>query len=231
MNFAKSAGLNPLRSEEARYSVRHLNVEDISEIARLENLCWMPRLRADESTLSARFQARHISLGAFVEGQLVGVTSFLYTQFDPNLPEMLPSSFHLFSSLPMHPQPNSAFVYNLNMHPRHRGEILTRKLIFTGIDQLLKDNIKYLVGASRCPSYNGNTDSSAEKIVQSTRFRQIIDASMLSGSIPSNKMLSIDPVVRFYRRTLHCDFMKIVPNFLPGDLPSGGFGIYFCKSL
>ena len=211
--------------------VKTLCVDDIPAILELENACWLPEIRASEETLRSRFSMGHISIGVFVGGHLVGLTSFSYTRFNPDDPDGLPASFREFSSRPRHNDHNAAFVYNLNIHPDYRGELLTRKLIWTGIEQLREDNCIYMLGAGRCPSYNGSLGADIETIQPSREFRKSIDNAIRSGTLPATRELIADPVLRFYRRTLGCKFLKVAPDFLPGDLPSGNFGVIFYKTL
>jgi len=211
--------------------VKTLCVEDIPAILELENACWLPGIRASEGILRARFGMGHISIGIFVAGKLVGLTSFSYTRFNPDEPGGLPATFGEFSSRPQHGDYNTAHAYNLNIHPDYRGETLTRQLIWAGIDQLREDNCSYLLGAGRCPSYNGSVGSDIETIQPSRAFRKTIDDAMKSGILPATRELIVDPILRFYRRTLGCKFLKVAPDFLPGDTPSGNFGVIFYKTL
>lgn len=211
--------------------VKTLCVDDIPAILELENACWLPEIRASEEILRTRFAMGHISMGVFVDNYLVGLTSFSYTRFNPDKPNGLPETFKEFSSHPRHSDHNAAYVYNLNIHPDYRGESLTRKLIWAGIEQLREDNCVYMLGAGRCPSYNGSLGEGIETIQPSRVFRETIDHSIQSGILPATKELIIDPVLRFYRRTLGCKFLRVAPNFLPGDTPSGNVGVIFYKTL
>jgi len=215
---------------DTRY-VRILCAADIPVILELENACWLPEIRASGETLRTRFGLGHISMGIFTDNQLVGLTSFSYTRFNPDDPAGLPRTFGEFSSRPRHSNHNTAYVYNLNIHPDYRGESLTRKLIWAGIEQLREDNCVHLLGAGRCPSYNGNPGAGIESVQASRTFRKTIDNSVVSGILPSTKELIVDPVLRFYRRTLGCKFLRVAPEFLPGDTPSGNFGVIFYKAL
>jgi len=211
--------------------VKTLCIDDIPAILELENACWLPEIRASEETLRTRFAMGHISMGVFVDNYLVGLTSFSYTRFNPDEPSGLPETFKELSSRPRHCDHNAAYVYNLNIHPDYRGESLTRKLIWAGIEQLREDNCVYMLGAGRCPSYDGSLGADIETIQPSQAFRKAIDNSMRSGILPATKELIVDPVLRFYRRTLGCKFLRVVPDFLPGDTPSGNFGVIFYKTL
>jgi len=213
------------------HRVKTMGVEDIAEILELENLCWLPEIRANEATLRTRFEMGHISIGMLVNEKLIGMTSFSYTHFSPDDSNGFPNTFREFSSRPQLDDHNTAFVYNLNIHPDYRGDTLTRELIWAGIDRLREDNCVYMLGASRCPSYNGSQGPDIETIQASPEFRKTIGNAIQTGRLPATRQLIVDPVLRFYRRTLDCKFLRVVPDFLPGDKPSGNFGVIFYKTL
>jgi hypothetical protein len=173
----------------------------------------------------------HISLGMRINDALVGIVSFSYTCFSPDEPAGLPGSFSEFSSRPMENDHNTAFAYNLNIHPRARGGTLTRDLLGAGLSRMREDDCRYLLGVGRCPSYNGSSGGEVENIQPSPVLRQAIDEFMRGGRQPAPKQLLADPVLKFYWHSLGCEFLRVVPNFLPGDTPSGGFGVIFYKTL
>ncbi len=211
--------------------VEILCAKNIPAILELEDACWLPEIRASEETLRKRFELGHISMGIFVGNKLVGLTSFSYTRFSPDNLDGLPGTFSEFSSRPRCNDYNTAYVYNLNIHPDYRGKTLTRKLVWATVDRFRKDNCSYLLGAGRCPSYNGSQGAGTEAIEPSHAFRRTIDSAMQSGKLPATGELIVDPVLRFYRRTLGCKFLRVTAEFLPGDTPSGNFGVIFYKAL
>jgi hypothetical protein len=208
-----------------------LGPSDIPVILTLENACWLPGIRATAEILETRFGMGHISLGMRINDTLVGIVSFSYTRFSPDEPAGLPASFHEFSSRPMANDHNTAFAYNLNIHPRARGGTLTRDLLWAGLNRMREDGCQYLLGVGRCPSYNGSTGGEVENIQPSPALRHAIDEFMRSGRQPTPEQLLADPVLKFYWYSLGCDFLRVVPNFLPCDTPSGGFGVIFYKTL
>ena len=94
-----------------------------------------------------------------------------------------------------------------------------------------KDDCHYLLGVGRCPSYNGSSKGEVENIQPSPLLRNAIDEFMRSGRPPAPARLLADPVLKFYRHFPGCEFLRVVPDFLPGDIPSGGFGVIFYKTL
>jgi hypothetical protein len=208
-----------------------MGVEDIPAILELENACWLPELRASEKTLRTRFGMGHISLGMFVNAQLVGSFSFSYSRFSPNIPDELPDTFKGFSGRPRDNNYNTAFAYNFNIHPRARGGTLTRELLWAGLNRMREDGCQYLLAAVRCPSYNGSLGADVEAIQPSPGFKKTVATSIQTGKLSATRDLIVDPLLRFYQRTLDCVFLKVVPDFLPDDAPSGGFGVIFYKEL
>ena len=211
--------------------VTTMSAEDIPEILELENACWLPEIRANEETLRERFEMGHVSLGIFDNEKLVGMFTFSYSRFSLNFPDELPATFKEFSSRPMGNNYNTAFAYNFSIHPRARGGTLTRELLWAGLNRMREDDCQYLLAAVRCPSYNGSLGADVEAIQPSPGFKKTIDTSIQTGKLPATRDLIVDPLLRFYQRTLDCVFLKVIPDFLPDDAPSGGFGIIFYKAL
>lgn len=211
--------------------IKTMSVEDIPAILELENVCWLPELRANEAILRKRFEMGHISLGILVNEKLVGTFTFSYSRFSPDDTDGLPVTFSGFSSRPMGNNHNTAFAYNLNIHPRTRGSTLIRELLWTGLNRMREDGCQYLLAAVRCPSYNGSLNADVEAIQPSPEFKKTIDTSIQTGELSATRDLIVDPLLRFYQRTLDCVFLKVIPDFLPNDVPSGGFGVIFYKIL
>ena len=211
--------------------VRTMSAEDIPEILELENACWLPEIRASEETLRKRFEMGHISLGIFDHEKLVGIFTFSYSRFSLNIPDGLPATFKEFSSRPIDNNYNTAFAYNFNIHPGARGGALTRELLWAGLNRMREDGCQCLLAAVRCPSYNGSLGTGVEVIQPSPELKKTIDTSIQTGKLSATKHLIVDPLLRFYQRTLDCVFLKVMPDFLPDDAPSGGFGVIFYKML
>ena len=231
MNSSQSAGSTDPAYADSRHRLVALGASDIPAILELENACWLPGIRANAETLEERFAMGHISLGMCINDALVGIVSFSYTHFSPDEPAGLPASFREFSSRPMANDHNTAFAYNLNIHPRARGGVLTRELLSAGLSRMREDGCYYLLGVGRCPSYNGSTGGEVESIRPSPVLSHAIDEFMRNGRQPAPGQLLADPVLKFYQHSLGCEFLRVVPDFLPGDTPSGGFGIIFYKTL
>lgn len=204
-----------------------LGTQDIPAILELEKACWLSEIRADEHILEARFALDHITLGLVIDDALLGIVSFSYTVCSPERAIGLPQTFREFSSRPMALGHNTAFAYNLNIHPRARGGNLTMELVEAGLNRMRRDGCRYLLGVGRCPSYNGSMAGEFENMPPSPEFRCAIDKSIQTGKLPALEELLADPVLRFYRRSLGCEFIRVMPDFLPGDAPSGGIGVIF----
>ena len=205
---------------------------DLNAIAELEQSAWPAYLRASSSTLEQRLHWQHIMLGAFKAEQLVGIASWRYDQFDPTVP--MPKSFDAFANRPNQDGYNAAYVYNFAITPKIRntrhGLELALQLIAEGIKILIRDHCTYLVGASRCPSYDGSEQDHAKP---SSELKIAIDtcaaskATLVDATLPWQN----DPVLSFYKHALHCSYLEALPAFMPEDTASGGYAIGFYKVL
>ncbi|MER8847010.1 hypothetical protein [Mesorhizobium australicum] len=117
------------------------------------------------------------------------------------------------------------------LRPEFRGTDMARRLLSQLIDHGRQVGVRWLVGDGRCPSYAGAQDDFPDKVRPDPAFRQIIDDWHRTGVMPSVKSITKDPLLRFYRRVLHCEFLHLAPNFLPEDLSSGGFRVIFAVDL
>lgn len=199
---------------------RCLSIDDLDDIVNLESNVWPAPLRASKDTLEKRLLWGHTMLGAFRDNHLSGIASWRYGNFDPDNASTMPLSFNEFSNQPNITPSNAAFVYNFALLPEIRNGRIGPNLIAEGTKILLKNHCKYLVGASRCPSYSSE-DSKLQLSV-----RHALDRYPLDGA-----PWLLDPVLNFYSRTLACAFMEPIANFMPEDLESGGYAIGFYKTL
>lgn len=217
-------------------SYRRLSAADIPAILALETASWPHGLRVDPATLGERLSSGHVMLGAFQHDELIGIAAWRYGMFDPNSPHPYPLDFNTFANTPNAQGFNAAYVYNFALSPSIRktrqGINIGLSLISAGINILITDGCKYLVGASRCPSYAGCNDDSI-KCKHSVKLKSAIDGLGLSGDIKTELDIpwQDDPVLSFYKHALDCKFVTILPCFMPEDTASGGYAIGFYKEL
>jgi hypothetical protein len=217
-------------------SYRRLNIADIYDVLSLETVSWPHALRASRSTIERRFTTHHTMLGALQHDVLVGIAAWRYDTFDPSLSHPYPKDFDAFSNRPSCRESNAAYVYNFALSPTIRktrqGANIGLSLITAGIDILIANGCKYLVGASRCPSYAGdNNDSMQGKSI--THLKAAID-NLASGAATSDDLdipWQEDPVLSFYKHALNCKFTAVLPGFMTEDRASGGHAIGFYKVL
>jgi hypothetical protein len=126
---------------------------------------------------------------------------------------------------------NTAFGYNLNVHPAERGGRLVRRLLQAAFAHAAAAGCTYLVGDGRCPSYNGSHDPPADDVAPNPAFRAAIDEFMRSGVFPEEHKLMLDPALRLFSRLMNCRFIAIIPDFLPADTASGGFRVMYLKVM
>lgn len=211
------------------YMIRQLSVNDIDAIMDLERSTWDPWLQASKDTIIKRLESGHIMLGYTSRSRLNGLISSSYGYFDPEDYEKFPKTFREFSNRPRLDKYNAAFGYNLAVRPGIRGSPITRNLIMAGIARALSDNCRYIVGDGRCPSYNGSNGKRTYQ--QSKEFKNAIDMFTDNLVFPKKKEFLYDPTLALYHRVLKCEFLWIMPGFIPEDTSSGGFRIIFYKDL
>lgn len=207
-----------------------LQISDVPAIALLEQACWPPGLQASAETILQRLEYGHVMMGGVLGEELVAVMCWRYANFTPDDFSSFPKTFIEFSTQPNVEPHNAAFVYNLCVHPKFRGSNVVRELFLAGLARRHTSNCQYLVADGRCPSYNG-IESATESIKPSATFRAAIDRYTNGGDFPSLKEFTADPILRFYRRTLHCEFVTVIPNFMPADIASGGYRVIYFKAL
>ena len=208
-----------------------MDANDIPAMCALERSAWSAPLQAGVSTMIARAELGHNFLGAWRKSELIALTCFVITRLDPFDAEAFPRTFGEFSTIARSSRPLSGYVYNLCVHPLHRGERVVRQLIDAGIGILRDSGCRYLVGDGRCPSYAGTQGDERDPVEFNPAFRSIIDSWRLTGIKPPDDRIALDPVLRFYKRTLGCDFVYLKPDFLPADTASGGHRVIFVKTL
>ena len=223
--------LGSVAMDEDRPHIVAMGANDIPAMGALERAAWTVPLQAAESTMAARAQLGHHFLGAWQKSELIALACFVITRLDPFDAAAFPRTFAEFSTLPRSSPPLSGYVYNLCVHPLHRGEHVVRQIIETGIGILTTSGCRYLVGDGRCPSYAGTDGDERDPVKFNPAFRSIIDNWRLTGIKPPDDQIALDPVLRFYKRALGCDFVYLMPDFLPADAASGGHRVIFVKTL
>ncbi|HSH97036.1 MAG: hypothetical protein ACAH07_01905 [Methylophilaceae bacterium] len=208
----------------------------MSEIMHLETLSWPAELCATESKILQRLAWQHVVLGARENDKLIGMAGWRYASFQPN--KNFPTNFDLFANLPNDHNHNAAFAYNFAIAPTLRksrlGSEVATGLIMEGIKILLQNKCRFLVGASRCPTYAGNNDGYKENLnIKNPDIYSAIDHCITSQLSPIDDTLpwQSDPILSFYKQALDCVFLKVLPGFMPEDIASGGHAIAFYKLL
>jgi hypothetical protein len=207
-----------------------LDERDSHAILTLEESCWPSPLRATAQLLQLRFGLGHGVFGAKVGGRLVGQISYSFSEHVPGCPLSVPRTFEEFSQRPTSAPFNTVFAYNLNVDPAMRGGPVIHRLISHALSTFRSAGCGYILGVARCPSYRGSHNR-YERIDPNPVLGAIIDHCLLTGRQPSTEELTLDPLLRFYHRSLHCRFLGLLPDFLPADSASGGIGASFVTHL
>jgi len=211
--------------------VVQLRPPDVPRIARLGAISWPAPMQVDAATIARRFDLGHVMLGIERNGALLGLVAFSYSRWSPYRHDLFPSTDAEFSSQPRCERFDTIFAYNLVVDPEMRGSAISRQLIAAGLARARKDGCRWLLGHARCPSYNGSSVPGIELVAACAAFRHAIDQSLAGGVLPPLAQLLLDPILRFYHRTLRCTLVRVMPGFLPGDTASGGFAVRMVKDL
>ena len=210
--------------------VRLLVPGEERQLAALETAAWPGPLQASQDRIMRRMELGHRVMVAENDGKFIAATCYIPTANNPFDRCSFPKTFGLFSSLPRSEPVRSVYVYNLCVHPDQRGGSVVRQVIETGIHDAATIGARFVVADGRCPSYAGSTEW-PDTVGADSQFREAIDKWHSTGVRPSDAELIRDPVLRFYKRILSCDFLYLMPNFLPEDAAAGGFRVIFVKDL
>jgi hypothetical protein len=214
-----------------RPTITLMDADDISAMWALEKAAWSPPLQADIGMMTARARLGHTFLGAWAGDELIASCCFALSRLDPFIAGEFPRTFDEFSSIARSMPPLSGYVYNFCVHPTRRGEHVVRPLIEAAIKIMRDNGCRYLVGHGRCPSYAGAAASAPDSVKFNPAFRSLIDNWRTTGVKPPDNEIILDPVLRFYKRVLSCEFVYLKPDFLPADTASGGHAVSFIKTL
>jgi GNAT superfamily N-acetyltransferase len=205
-----------------------LTEADIEKILDVEKRAFIPPLQAERNVISNRLKMNHVYLGAQHNGELVGALAFRYGRFSS---DNFPKKFHEFADNPNAENPNAIFAYSLGIVPEHRNKGYALKLIESVRDCAKTNNVCYIIGDGRCPSYEGSAEFEQEKIKQNIEFKNAIDEGIRKGILPKSQDLVKDSTLAFYHRFVKADFLFLIPDFIPEDKPAGGHRVIIGTKL
>lgn len=192
--------------EKRPYIIRHPYPEDLSALVDLEKQCWPGHLQLSASELEQRIEAspsNHLVL--VLEGQVVSV---IYTQRIETVETLKSSTFRTLSSLQVREGPVLQLL-SLNTHPDMQGLGLGDQLRkFTLQWAVLKGDVKWVAGVTRCKSYVNHSHLSMREYVEKRNERAEV----------------FDPILRFHVGG-GASIVSLVPNYRPEDSDNQGFGI------
>jgi len=210
------------------FAIQQLDSSMLGAVASFEQQAWPAHMAASHQSLKSRFELRHTMLGAWHNSQLIGLASWRLGWLDKDNQSLFPKNFTEFSGAPNSAPFNAAFVYNLGIHPDFRGKTSTTQLVHAVLNHAQQQGCQYVIGDGRCPSYRG---SPTEGIPQRLNFKNALDNIILDDKTAELEDYLIDPILNFYYRLLKCEFLWVIPDFIPEDISSGGHRVIFCKTL
>jgi len=209
-----------------QFEIRQLSIDDCASIVELERVCWPLELQASQNIIYTRFSLGHNFAGILYENRLIGLGAYVYTDQDPYDKDAFPDTFNEFASIQMRKPNVSMYVYNLSMHPDWRGTNAVLDLLEYMKQEGRCNDCKYAVGDGRCQAYNGSQEAH-DNVKVNPKFKKAIDDWYMTGNKPTDEILLLDPLLKFHRRNLDCEFLYLKKDFLPGDVASGGFRVIF----
>lgn len=202
-----------------------LSPANLDEIVSLEQRSFAPALQADGETILERFRLGHFMIGARDRGRLVGMIAFSYAHFSPHDFEGFPQTFRKFSTQSPCPNYNACFIYNLEVDSHRRGLGFARPLVCAALDRAKEDGCVFSVADGRASTYGETNPCSQERGKQNVGFRSAIDRYLDGGRFPTNDEFMLDPTLALYHRLTGCEFLWIIPEFVPEDRAAGGLRV------
>jgi len=212
-------------------SVIQLSIENITQIMDVEKRAFIPTIQITEKNIRICLEMNHIFLGAFIGEKLIGTIALRYANFSPNDYENFPKTLKMYAEVPHDENPNTAFVHSLGIVPEHRNGYAAKYLIEGAIKKAKEDGMSYIVGDSRCPSFNGSSEFQQERVLKNQEIHDAITAHLEGKApLPDELMLSKDPVLGFYIKN-GAKTLWIIPGFFPEDEPCGQFVVIQYKEI
>ena len=191
----------------------------------LERRAFDTYLQANVETYKQRLSQGHVMLGAAQNNRLVGIVSFSYGRFSRSDFASFPKTFREFSMQSPCKNHNTMFLYNLGIEPTCRGT-LSFLLLHSAFERAMADGCTNVVSEGMIPSYAGNTLFPRNPTVKSA-----IDRFASTGEFPSDDEFLLDPMLSFYRRLSGCEFIWLMPDFVPEDKASNGWRVILHSKL
>jgi GNAT superfamily N-acetyltransferase len=203
----------------------------MERIVALERRAFAPALQADRDMVRRRFALGHIMYAVQDGEDLHGLISYSYARFSPEDREGFPRTFRDFSTLPVPRDFNAAFIYNLEVDPAARGGRAAPVLVRTVLDRAKRDGCTWAVADGRPSSYRGSMPCAQERVQHDPEFARAIDGHLRGGPFPSRAQLLRDPTLALYHRLTGCEFLWVLPDFVPEDGAAGGMRVILYGNL
>lgn len=210
--------------EDEKVMTRILTLDDLNDIMKVENETWIPPMRATREKIEDRINNGHRYFGYIINDALAGMVAWSYQNIRSL--EEFPKDFSSFSSGKSTLEgSNSAFIYNVGVAKNFQGKGVGTKMVKAALDYIKRDGVNEVYLDGRCPSYNGSTQFSEEKVAQSAEFKKSIDICVKENRVPIVNEVCHDPTLRFYNNLNFQPVLLTSSGFITADQASGGYRV------
>lgn len=206
--------------------IKILTSSDINQILDVEKKAFIPPIQATEEKIINRIEKGHMYLGNEINGRLIGTLAFRYAHFVAEFDKFIEKypNFDKYAEEPNDPGANAVFVYSLGIIPDYRNAANAQKLLLASLTEATGNNMNYLVGDARIPSFNGSCGNPGhEQFERNKSLQKAVCDYFKKGSL-ERKIIEEDPVAGFYLKI--CPDLQILgitgADFWENDFPCGG---------
>ncbi|MEM9102290.1 MAG: hypothetical protein AAGB12_08195 [Pseudomonadota bacterium] len=198
---------------------------DLEAMLQFEKKAFPKSMQASYALYAQRFQLGH-KVYASINSAIEGIISFSFGNYDVSQPQRIPNNFYDWSTQVTPKAFDTVFIYNLGLSPLMKGTQTAKALVYKVLDFAKKQGCTQVLAEGPIPSYAGN-----HHIKINLAIRNALDYYAKDGITPNQKLLFRDPHLCLYRKWVNCRIVRVLPNFIPQDVPSGGFRVMLYRDL
>jgi hypothetical protein len=210
----------------AKFTLVRLGPDNIDRIMDVGRRAFATALQARRETVLRRFALGHFILGAEKEDRLVSTIAFSYIRFAPEARADFPRTFKAYSTQPTPRDYNTVVIYSLGIEPDSRELACIRLLIHAVLEAARKAGCTHAVADGMIPSFAGD-----ERTRPNPEVRALIEAYAQTARFPAQEEFLKDPALALFHLLTGCQFLWLLPDFLPADTASGGWRVLLYRNL